>query len=67
MEPWTSFAVLVLFLGAMSPSEARDCVVRDKKSNEDKSCVFPFVFNRVTYNECTDKDDAQGKFWCSTK
>ena len=28
------------------------------------TCIFPFVFNYITYNECTH--DADG-FWCSTK
>ena len=28
------------------------------------TCIFPFVFNDITYNECTHDEDG---FWCSTK
>jgi hypothetical protein len=30
----------------------------------DKACVFPFRFNGVTYNGCTEDEDGR---WCSTK
>merc|ERR1719357_1824510 len=29
-------------------------------------CVFPFKFNKKTYNGCTF-DDSDGKYWCSTQ
>ena len=33
-------------------------------------CVFPFTWNGMTYNECTEwtyGGDNQGQLWCSTK
>ena len=32
--------------------------------SSNNTCIFPFVFNDKTYNECAR--DADG-FWCSTK
>ena len=28
-------------------------------------CVFPFIYNGITYNECTDVDNG-GVSWCAT-
>jgi len=30
-------------------------------------CVFPFVYKEESFDECTNKDDAGGKLWCSTQ
>ena len=37
----------------------------------DKPCVFPFIMKQgnvsVTHDGCTNYQDPDGKFWCSTK
>ena len=38
----------------------------EKRSGQEKSCVFPFRYRGVVYNNCTDVDDAPVP-WCSTK
>ena len=46
------------------------CSVTDQISKEEKQCVFPFVletnldFENI---ECTNQNDPDGKYWCSTK
>ena len=32
----------------------------------DKTCVFPFIFNGVTYTGCTAEDDENETPWCAT-
>ena len=42
-----------------------DCETDMDKSGQHNTCIFPFVYNGVTYCECTDVD--QAKPWCSIK
>ena len=46
------------------------CSVTDQISKEVKQCAFPFVLDSNIYFdniECTNQDDPDGKYWCSTK
>lgn len=45
----------------------RGCHVLESQSKEMRSCSFPFIYADKTYKTCTDVDDDDGKFWCSTK
>merc|ERR1712083_1277020 len=31
-----------------------------------KSCIFPFIYNGVTHNKCTDTGSENGAVWCAT-
>ena len=45
-----------------------ECIVEEYHNPEEqKSCVFPFSLNEGSYNECTNKDDNEQRYWCSTK
>ena len=47
-----------------------DCItVRgpDGYGTNGESCVFPFIFQGVTYNACTNAGDPDDTMWCSTK
>ena len=37
-------------------------------SKPNASCIFPFKFNGITFDECTTMDNAEGDLtpWCST-
>ena len=42
-------------------------LARTRRGNAGKSsCFFPFVYNGVTYNECTTADYDSNKPWCAT-
>jgi hypothetical protein len=41
-------------------ADSEECVTIEKTI-----CVFPFTFNGVTYNGCTDFESST--FWCATK
>ena len=43
------------------------CIVEETYTEEQKSCVFPFSFKEGSYNECTNNDDEEKRYWCSTK
>ncbi len=47
-----------------------DCItVRgpDGYGTTGESCVFPFIFQGVTYNACTNAGEPDDTMWCSTK
>ena len=33
----------------------------------DACCVFPFNYEGIEYNDCTNKDDYLGDYWCAVK
>ena len=33
----------------------------------DACCVFPFNYEGIEYNDCTNKDDIYGDYWCAVK
>ena len=39
----------------------------EKKSQEDKPCIFPFKYLGQTLSQCTTLRDPNDKPWCSTK
>ena len=36
-------------------------------ADPNKPCIFPFKFDGITWNTCTNVDDPSAPFWCSTK
>jgi len=54
-------AVLLLLL-SLASSVRGECLTVGGES-----CVFPFTYQEVTYNGCTDVSDPEGKLWCATK
>ena len=48
-------------------------ILKCKTTNESGSkiknttCLFPFKLDDKTFNSCTDEEDPDGRFWCSTK
>ena len=34
---------------------------------QSKACVFPFSYQGVTYNACTDAGSDNGAAWCATE
>ncbi len=39
----------------------------EKKGKDFKPCIFPFAYDGVIYNNCTEVNDPDNKAWCSTK
>ena len=70
----TNMAVFVSLI-FLVPSAISDCVVKNAETDIEEPCVFPFTINytrgsiprKKTFNSCTDFEDPDGKFWCSTK
>ena len=68
-------AVFFSLIFLLIPNAISDCVVKNDKTNIEKPCVFPFTFTyergsitrNKTFNSCTNFEDPDGKFWCSTK
>ena len=67
------FSILIL---SLAPFVHADCIVEDKSTKEQASCVFPFTFNykdsngtniNQTFYGCTTNLDPDDKPWCSTK
>ena len=57
---------LILFQDG-SPATQNVCdVTNNKGPQKNKPCVLPFKLGGVPYKECTNKNDPNGKFWCST-
>ena len=44
-----------------------DCKVEELKTSKTKSCIFPFVINKMSFNGCTNKFDWRNQTWCPTK
>ncbi len=38
-----------------------------KTTSTNKACIFPFTYLDQVWNGCTNEDDDDGLFWCSTK
>ena len=47
--------------------KVEDCFVVEKKSNETKPCIIPFIYQERLFNGCTDFVDIRAKPWCSTE
>ena len=71
----TGFTLSILILFVL-PFVYADCIVEDKSTKEQASCVFPFTFNykdsngtnvNQTFYGCTTNLDPDDKPWCSTK
>ena len=43
------------------------CTVKENKSGLNARCIFPFVFDGVSFTGCTNYDDRTSNPWCSTK
>ena len=46
------------------------CSVTDQMSKEEKQCAFPFILDSnpdFENIECTNQNDPDGRYWCSTK
>ena len=71
----TNMAVFISLIFLVIPSAISDCVVKNAETDIEEPCVFPFTINytrgsiprKKTFNSCTDFEDPDGKFWCSTK
>ena len=60
--------ILILVAIFVGHSTSQKC----KTTNEDgpqknRSCVFPFIYQEITFESCTNRSDPDNKFWCSTK
>ena len=45
-----------------------NCLVIQQKDQKMKPCQFPFITeDGTTFHDCTNYQDPNGKFWCSTK
>lgn len=58
----SQFSLIVLTVGLAA---ARGCFTTDRSPNV--PCVFPFIYQGKTYDECTRDSDPEGKRWCATK
>ena len=61
------FSLITLFQDSLGVLQ---CSVTDNVSKEEKQCVFPFVLDsNLDFKniECTNQNDPDGKYWCSTK
>ena len=61
------FSLITLFHNCLGVLQ---CSVTDNISKEERQCVFPFVLDsNLNYEniECTNQNDPDGKYWCSTK
>ena len=61
------FSLITLFHNCLGVLQ---CSVTDNISKEERQCVFPFVLDsNSNYKniECTNQNDPDGKYWCSTK
>jgi hypothetical protein len=64
------FNVLCLFVLIPNLVVSLRCA-RTSKDNDspqkDKACVYPFIFNEKSYDNCTRDHDGHERAWCSTK
>ena len=47
-----------------------DCLTSEKeggRNGQGKKCIFPFVYQNITYINCTKNDAPTNKPWCSTQ
>lgn len=45
-----------------TPAPTPSCTVTDGRA-----CMFPFRFRGILYDTCTNENDPDGRYWCSTK
>jgi len=43
------------------------CRTNEEGPNRNAICIFPFIYERREYNGCTNVNDKDGKYWCSTR
>ena len=67
MRPILGFFVLFLISNSVELGSAQDCKTDSSRDGKVSPCVFPFILDGKTYNTCTNVNDNNGKFWCSTK
>ena len=53
--------------GIIRFSKSQECIVKDQKTNAEKPCSFPFIFNGKIYYGCTNDLDETNNLACSTK
>ena len=64
---FVSALTFVLLFQEGSPATQNLCdVTNNNGPQKNKPCVLPFKIGGVPYKECTNKNDPDGKFWCST-
>jgi hypothetical protein len=64
-DGWHLAASEVCFsAGGADAAGVSECTTTGGNAPEGSSCAFPFVYNDVTYNECTLQDGG-GQAWCS--
>jgi len=61
---WLTLIMLILLESFSCQDLARSYKCEDANSGESCSCVFPFIYEGVTYDSCTDKDEED--LWCAT-
>ena len=63
--------ILIFDLSCAKPqgslSVSTTCNVIESSSGESKPCIFPFKINSETFYSCTNYEDSENRYWCSTK
>ena len=63
---WMMVPLLLIF--AIQAAESLRCLkTNDQGPQKNAACIYPFKIGSITYNECTNRHEAFGQFWCSTK
>ena len=62
-----NFIWIFLWFGIIGFSKSQECIVKDKKTNAEKHCSFPFILDGKIYYGCTDNLDETNNLACSTK
>ena len=48
------------------PTDCSTSTTMGGMNGKGKKCIFPFVYQNITYTKCTKNDARTGKHWCST-
>jgi len=62
--PWQGIGSPIAFPSQELPSGQKPPVSGCKSINGE-NCIFPFKYRGVTYNECTNVNSENGRFWCA--
>ena len=60
------FVILFVLLVFDVYCEGQVTCVIEHRTQSAKLCKFPFVYKGYAFQNCTDYNDKEGRFWCST-